>query len=307
MRIPLALNFHDSKFLKSAVLATLMLLLAGRFCLAGQPHSEIFHPASPASDYVLQEKIEAYKEFKAKYEDKDFRLQGLPVTRTEHSNGATRTFSFEAYNIVYGITEDNFREYNHYSKQIVRNPIYPENGPSPVCQTGLYVEEYGESGIIPKVTCSREAQHSYAISLILNTFSKHELESVVTIYEFNDGDLDIRFSFDKGRDKKFVEGLYKKLRDADEYMDALKPEVNMQPVVPTDNQRITAVFLDEDKDGEPEFVFLPYCLDGSFFDQNPHNNTFQVGLKYKLVTRKDLAGKTRAERKELEERLGLWM
>jgi len=284
-----------------------MLLLSGRYCIAGQSHTEFSHPAYFVKEYALQEKIEAYKKFKAKYEDKDFRLQGTPVTRIENDTSAARTYSFEVYNIVYGITEDNFREYNPYSNQIVHNPIYPENRLFPVCQTGLYVEEYGESGLIPKVTCSQEAQHSYAISLILNTFSKQELDSVVTIYEFKDGDVDIRFSFDKSRDKQFVEGLYKRLRDADEYIDALRPEVKMQPIVPTDNQRITAIFLDEDNDGEPEFVFLPYCIDGSFFDQNPHNDSFQVGLKYRLVTRQDLKGKTKAERKALEERLGLWM
>jgi len=307
VRIQLVMNSNSKNFLRSALLTTLMLVLSGGLCIAGQTHAEIFHPASLVKDSVLQEKIDAYKKFKAKYEDKDFRLQDLPVTRTEQGNGVAATYSFNVYNIVYGITEDNFREYNPYSKQIVRNPIFPENGPGPVCQNGLYVEEYGESGTIPKVICAQEVQHSYAISLILETFSKQEMENVVTIYEFKDGDVDIRFSFDKGRDKKFVEGLYKKLRDADEYNDALKPEVKMQPVLPTDNQRITAVFLDEDKDGEPESVFLPHCLDGSFFDQDPHNNSFQVGLKYRLVTRKDLVGIARAEREALEERLGLWM
>ena len=307
MRIHLATNSSAGNLLRPAVLTILMLFLFGRHCIAGQSQTEFSHPAYSVKEYAMQEKIEAYKKFKAKYEDKDFRLQGTPVTRTEHDNGAARTYSFEVYNIVYGITEDNFREYNPYSKQIVHNPIYPENHPSPVCQTGLYVEEYGGSGLIPKVTCLGEAQHSYAISLILNTFSEQELDSVVTIYEFKDGDIDIRFSFDKGRDRPFVEGLYKKLRDADEYIDARRPEVKMQPVVPTDNQRITAIFLDEDKDGEPEFVFLPYCIDGSFFDQDPHNDSFQVGLKYRLVTRQDLTGKTKAERKVLQERLGLWM
>jgi len=301
------MNSNARNFLRSAAVAMLMLVLSGGHCIAGQSTAEFSHSDYLVKEYARQEKIEAYKKFKAKHEDKDFRMQGTPVTRTENDNGAARTYSFEVYNIVYGITEDNFREYNPYSKQIVHNPRDRERGSSRGCQTGLYVEEYGESGNIPQVTCAGEAQHSYAISLILNTFSKHELDSVVTIYEFKDGDVDIRFSFDKGRDRPFIEGLYKKLRNADEYIDALRPEAKMQPVVPTENQRITAIFLDEDKNGEPESVFLPYCIDGSFFDQNPHNDSFQVGLKYRLVTRQDLIGKTKAERKALEERLGLWM
>jgi hypothetical protein len=307
MRIHLVMNSNTKNFLRSAAITTFMLALSGGLCIAGQTHTEILHPSSLVKDFALQKKIEAYKKFKAKYEDKDFQLRCSPVTRTEHGVGNAGTYSFEICNIVYGITEDNYREYNPYSKQIVRNPIHPEGSSLPPCQTGLYVEEYDKSGIIPEVACAQEVQNSYAVSLILETFTEQEMEHVVTIYEFKDGDVDIRFAFDKSRDKKFVEGLYEKLRDADEYLDALKSEVKMQPVIPTDNQRITAVFLDEDKDGEPEFVFLPYCIDGSFFDQDPHNNSFQVGLKYRLVTRKDLIGKTGAERNTLEKRLGLWM
>ncbi|UCD79823.1 MAG: hypothetical protein JSW26_31315 [Desulfobacterales bacterium] len=307
MRNQFFMNSNAGNFIRSAILTILMLFLSGRLCMAGQSHAEFFHPASFVKEYAMQEKIEAYKKFKAKHEDKDFQLKATPVTRTEQGNGTAGTYSFNVYNIDYGITEDNFREYNPYSKQIVRNPMYPESDPSPVCQSGLFVREYGESGNIPQVICAQKVQHSYAISLIMETFSQQELENVVTIYEFSDGDVDIRFSFSKSRDKEFVERLYKKLKDADEHNDALRPEVKMQPVIPTDNQRVTAVFLDEDEDGEPEFVFLPYCIDGSFFDQDPHNNSFQVGLKYKLVTQKDLAGKTIAERKALEERLGLWM
>jgi hypothetical protein len=298
---------NNQKYLKIALLTVLACVLLIKYFNGGQAHTAINQPTSPMPESALREKIKTYKKFKERYEDKDFRLKGSPVKRTEQKNGVARTFSFNVYNIVYGITEDNFREYNPFSKQIVRNPIHPDAGASPVCQSGLYVEEYRKSGRIPKVTCSEEAQHSYPISLILKTFSKQEMENVVTIYEFTDGDVDIRFSFDKGSDKKFVAGLYKKLKDADEKIDARRPEAEMQPIIPTDNQRLSPVFLDENKDGEPEFVFLPHCIDGSFFDQNPNNNAFQVGLKYKLVTRKDLVGKIDDERKALEERLGLWM
>ncbi|MCW9016607.1 MAG: hypothetical protein OQJ89_06570, partial [Kangiellaceae bacterium] len=48
-------------------------------------------------------------------------------------------------------------------------------------------------------------------------------------------------------------------------------------------------------------------IDGSFFDNDPDNNTIQIALKYKLVTQKDLQGRTLSERIALEKRMGLWM
>lgn len=303
-----AMNHSNSKILfKAAAVAVFTIIAAGTVFIVGQAHTAINRPESDAREFTLEEKIEKYKEFKKTQENKDFRLKGTSVNRTEQRNGNTRSYSFNVYHIVYGITEDNFREYNEYSKQIVRTPIHPGQDYPPVCQSGLYIEERKEIKTIPEVTCLTEAKNAYPISLILKTFSKKEMESIVLIYQFRDGDVDIRFSFEKGRDKKFVGALFKKLKDADERIDAQKPEALMQPIIPTENQRVTSVFIDEDKDGEPESVFLPYCINGSYFDQDPDNNSFQVGLKYKLVTRKDLAGKTQAEKKALQDRLGLWM
>jgi hypothetical protein len=299
-------NYKSQIIFKAVALAVFIFVLGGRFFMTDQAHTAVSYPESPVKDSALQEKIEQYKIFKSTYEDKDFRLKGTPVKRTEQASDIARAYSFTVYHIAYGITEDNFREYNPYSKQIVRNPIYSGQGSSPVCRSGFFVEEHRKSASLPEVTCLDETEKSYPIDLILNTFSKKEREHVVTIYEFKDGDIDIRFSFEKGSDKKFVAGLFKKLKEADELNDARRPEAEMHPIIPTDNQRVTAVFLDEDKNGEPEFVLLPYCINGSFFDQNPHNNSFQVGLKYKLVTKKDLAGKPDAERIALEDRLGLW-
>jgi hypothetical protein len=67
-----------------------------------------------------------------------------------------------------------------------------------------------------------------------------------------------------------------------------------------------AIF-DEDKDGESDYVLIPYCINGSFFDDDPDNNSIQIAYKYKLVTSKDLQGKTWHERLALEKRKGLWM
>lgn len=300
-------NSNSKKLFKTGTLASLIILIVSTFLFIGSAQAAADQPDNGEKKSALQEKIEKYKKFKEKYEDKDFRLIGTPVKRTELSNGSAKSYYFNVYHIAYGITEDNFREYNAYSKQIVRTPTHPVREYAAVCQSGLYVQDSRETKTIPEATCLEEARNTYPISMILKTFSKKEMENVVLIYQFQDGDVDIRFSFDQGRDKKFVGGLLKKLKDADESYDAQRPAVRMQPVIPSENQKLTAVFLDEDKDGKPESVFLPYCLNGSYFDRDPDNNSFQVGLKYKLVTQKDLVGKSNAEKKALKERMGLWM
>ena len=132
-------NSDSKKLFRAAALAVFTIFLAGRFFIVGPAHTAVSHGGSAEKDTALQEKIEKYKKFKKKYEDKDFRLIGTPVKRTELSNGTTRSYDFNVYHIVYGITEDNFREYNGYSKQITRTPIHPVQGSSPVCQSGLYM------------------------------------------------------------------------------------------------------------------------------------------------------------------------
>jgi hypothetical protein len=281
--------------------------LATAFFIVGAAHVAETKPNSTPSKISFREKVEQYKKFKEKYEDKDFQLTSYPVHRVEHGNGKSSTYAFNVYHITYGVIADNIKEFGKSRKQIVRNPTNSQRRETPVCQSRLFVEDYNESGIYPEVTCLEEAEHSNPISLIVNTLSKEELKDVAIIYEFTDGDLDIQFSLDKGRDKKLVERLYAKLKRADEKMDENRQAVKMEPIIPTKNQRITAAYMDEDKDGEPDFVLIPYCINGSFFNEDPGNNTIQVALKYKLVTGKDLAGKTRKERKVLENRIGLWM
>jgi hypothetical protein len=259
------------------------------------------------SETALREKIEAYKQFKRDYEDKDFQLDSYPLRRVEHINGKSKTSTFEIYRITYGQVADNSKEYDKSRKQFVKNPNNSLTGKKTVCPTGLYMEDYTESRMHPNVMCSEDVEHSYPISLILKTLSKDELPEIAIIYEFNDGDLDIQFDLDKGRNKELVEKLYKKLQLTDEKNDEKRKAVIMEPIFPTRNQRLTPTYVDEDKDGDPEFVLVPYCIDGSFFDDDPGNDSVQVAFKYKLVTKKDLAGKTFEERKMLEKRLGLWM
>jgi hypothetical protein len=172
------------------------------------------------------------------------------------------------------------------------------------CQLQLYVEDYTGDG--PYLACIEDTELPYPISVILDTLSEDELKNVAIIYEFNDGDLDVQFSMDEGRDRLFVESLYLKLKYADEQNDKQKQEVSMAPIMPTRNQRISSSFVDEDDDGELDYALVPYCINGSYFDDDPDNNAIQIALKYKLVTRKDLQGKSSHERRALEKRIGLW-
>ena len=201
--------------------------------------------------------------------------------------------------------QDNAKEYDKSRKQIVRNPTNPRTGKVPDCQRGLYVQDYTGNGRF--LSCLEDSAISYPISLILDIFTEDELKNVAVIYQFDDGDLDIQFPLDIGSDKNYVESLCRKLQRADEKNDAQRKEVDMAPILPTRNQRVTSTLVDENKDGELDFALIPYCINGSYFDDDPNNNTIQIALKYKLVTRKDLSGKTMAERQALQERIGLWM
>jgi hypothetical protein len=255
---------------------------------------------------TLRDKIETYKRFKEKYEDKDFQLNSYLVNRTEHINGELKLFSFNSYHITYGVIADNFKEYGQSRKQIVHHPTNQQAGMVPDCLSGRYVEDYSKSSLHPNIICSDSAKHSYPVSLVLNTLSNKELNDVAVIYEFNDGDLDIQFALDKGRDKELVESLSAKLKQADEKNDEERQSVKMEPIIPTANQKVSVSYLDENKDGELDFVLIPYCINGSYFDEDPGNNSIQVALKYELVTRQDLAGKTPGKRSALAKRIGLW-
>jgi hypothetical protein len=257
-----------------------------------------------APEDALQRKIEAYKKFKAHYEDKDFQLDSYPVRRLEHANGKSTEYVFDIYRITYGIIADNIKEYDKSRKQIVHNPTHLTTGELPDCQRRLYVQNFTGSGRF--LSCLDNSEASYPISLILEALTDDELKNVAVIYEFDDGDLDIQFSLETGSDKNFVDAIFRKLHQADELNDAKRKEVHMAPILPTRSQRLMSSFIDEDKDGELDFAFIPYCINGSFFDDDPHNNTIQIALKYKLVTRKDLQGKSASEKRALEKRLGLW-
>ncbi len=263
------------------------------------PESDLIPPGAD-----LKEKIEAYKKFKAHYEDKDFALESYPIRRVEHANGKSNIYSFSIYRITYGIIADNIKEYDKSRRQIVHHPTTLRTGKVPDCQSQLYVEDYTGDG--QYLACLEDIEPSYPISVIMDTLSDDEMKNVAIIYEFNDGDLDIQFSMDEGRDKYLVESLYLKLKHADEQNDKQKQEVSMAPILPTRNQRISPSLVDEDDDGELDYALVPYCINGSYFDDDPDNNAIQIALKYKLVTRKDLQGKSSHERQVLEKRMGLW-
>ncbi len=286
-------------FIFTAITASLF--IAAAVHTVEMPLDKTPHPSS------LHDKIETYKKFKEKYEDKDFQLNSYRVNRTRHIDGESEFLSFNVYHITYGIIADNLKEYGKRRRQIVQNPTVLQAGKESDCPGGRYVEDYSESGRNPKTTCTENAKHSYPVSLVLKTLSEEELNDVGVIYEFSDGDLDIQFDLDKGQDKDWVERLSVKLKQADEKHDAQRRDVKMEPIMPTANQRVSLCYLDENKDGELDFVLIPYCINGSYFDEDPGNNSIQVALKYKLVTRHDLAGRTPRERTALAKRIGLWM
>lgn len=247
---------------------------------------------------LLEEKIEKYKKFKSLYEDKDFLLKSYHVERYEAIDGETKRSSFDNYHIAYGIIEDNFRGYRGKSKRYIQ------------IKGKWYLEDLNRSIIHPKITLLEDVKNlPYPVSLVFKTLSEEESKMIIAIYSFNDGDIDIHFTFGKESDKNIVEPIYQKLKKADEKNDEKKPKVKMEPIIPTKNQWLlfSTLPIDEDRNGEPDHVLIPYCIDGSCFDNDLDNNRVQVGLKYRLVTKKDLEGKKGEERKYLEERMGCWI
>lgn len=296
---------QKSKHAKIVKAIVWIFIVAGSYLSVAAAYRSGMDSDLEPSDIGLREKIEAYKKFKARYEDKDFQLDSYSVRRVQHKDGESNIALFHIYHITYGNIADNVNEYDKSRKQIVQNPTNPLAEKVPACQGRRFVEDYTGNG--PFLTCLEDTLPSYPIALILNALTEEELKDIAVIYEFDDGDLDIQFSLAKGSDKKFVESLYRKLQRADEKTDNRRQAVEMAPIIPTRNQRLAPAFLDQDKDGESEFVLIPYCIDGSFFDDDPGNNSIQVALKYKLVTSKDLRGRASFDRLELQERMGLWM
>lgn len=307
MMMPVGNRHRKQKKYNKSKIIFMLAAIAVTLIIAGAVHTVESPLDKTPSPITLSDKIETYKRFKAKYEDKDFQLNSYPVSRTKHTNGESKSFSFEVFHITYGITADNIKEYGKGRKQIVQTPTIRANAKAPDCKSGRYVEDYSESRLHPQITCTEDTEHSYPVSLVLKTLSEEELNHVAVIYEFNDGDLDVQFALDIGRNKELVEGLSAKLKEADEKNDAQRQAVKMEPIIPTANQRVSVSFLDENRDGESDFVLIPYCINGSYFDEDPGNNSIQVALKYKLVTSQDLAGRTPQEREFLAKRMGLWM
>jgi hypothetical protein len=136
--------------------------------------------------------------------------------------------------------------------------------------------------------------------------SEADLKSIVLITEFGDGDLEIHFSDEKATDSQFIQKLLNKLQEADEKNDEKASPIKMSPIIPSAHQRVSIVYIDDDKNGEPDYVLLPYCINGSYFDQDPFNNAVQVGLKYALITKSDLAFKAASDQPLMKTRLGLW-
>ncbi|MEJ2169160.1 MAG: hypothetical protein P8X90_26900 [Desulfobacterales bacterium] len=305
MKMQIGNTVQKSKHAKILKAIVWIFIVAGSYLSVAAAYRSGMDSDLEPSDIGLREKIEAYKKFKARYEDKDFQLDSYSMRRVQHNHGKSNTSTFNIYRITYGNIADNVREYDKSRKQIVQNPTNPQAEKVPACRGRRFVEDYTGNG--PFLTCLEDTVPSYPIALILHALTEDELNDIAVIYEFDDGDVDIHFPLEKGRDKKFVESLYRRLQRIDEKTDKRRQAVEMEPIIPTRNQRLAPAFFDENKDGESDFVVIPYCINGSFFDDDPDNNSIQIALKYKLVTSKDLQGRAPLERLELKERIGLWM
>lgn len=239
---------------------------------------------------ALQKRIEEYKKFKRKCEDKDFQLKIYHVKRIDYDG---KTKHFDHYHIAYGIIKDDAVYEYRKSTLYVQTP------------KGWRVKKDDK----PLTRLETLENLPYPIALVFKTLQKEDLEKIIGIYEFNDGAIDIRIASDKENEKKFVERLCQKLQEVDEKNDKKKPETEMEPVLPAKSQRMIAppLFIDQDGNEEPDHVLIFYCMDGSYFDKDPHNNRPQVALKYRLVTKQDLHNKSKEEGKELEKRLGSWL
>ncbi len=269
-------------------------------------HARLADSESKSFRTTRQAKIEAYKKFKQRYADKDFALKSSSMTRTSAQGGKSAVSRFEIYAIEYGLTADNRSQYSRNCNRIVRTPTRQESSKIPDCQTPFYVERYGRTGLNPEVSCLDVKAHTYPLALIFDVLSEAELSRIVLITEFDDGDLEMQFALEKATDRTFIQKLLLKLQQADEKNDKNALPIKMSPIIPSEHQRISIAYIDDDKNGEPDYVLLPYCINGSYFDQDPHNNAVQVGLKYALVTQSDVALKAASERPDMQKRLGLW-
>lgn len=290
-----------------AVIAVLLVIAGGTY----SPRSCWALAAGPQADARsedLTRKVEAYKRFKARYEDKDFHIETWPLKRTSYQHGRVETSGHDEYTLSYGSVRDKIKKYNKNVRRIVHSPSDAQAVKNLACGDGLYVERYDPTGMLPVTSCLSEATDlSYSLKLVFATLTPAEQEGIVLINEFPEGDLDIQFTPDKAADRNFVTTVWQKLAVADEKHDQTLPPTAMQPIMPAAYQLVAISFIDLQNDDEPEFVQLSYCIDGSYFDEDPSNNAVQVGLKYKLITRSDLADKEASQKAALEKRLGLWM
>ena len=284
----------------------LALIILASFFNFGPAPAQVVDTVTTRMHETRQAKIEAYKAFKRQYEDKDFKLSRRFFTRTKTLNGTSAVSRIAIYQIEYGTIADNQIAYNRNCDRILRTPTRSESTHIPACDTSFFVERYDESGLHPAIHCMQPDAQSYPVSLIFEHLSEEELKHVVLINDFNEGDAEIQFAFDKATDGQFVQKVFDKLQAADEKNDRHLPPTQMSPIIPSAHQRISIAYLDGDNNGEPDHVLLPYCVNGSYFDQDPYNNAVQVALKYPLITKSDLALKAASDQPDTQKRLGLW-
>jgi len=107
------------KFLNKIKLIGLALIIATNLFQLNQASARITDADSKKTDTTHQEKIEAYLKFKRQYEDKDFELKYLPMTRTRTLKETSAVSQFGIYHIEYGSIAEQRDAYNRNCNRIM--------------------------------------------------------------------------------------------------------------------------------------------------------------------------------------------
>ena len=111
---------RKQKFHTFAKIPLIFIAITATLVVAAAVHTIEMPADKKANQGTLSQKIETYKKFKEKYEDKDFELSSYPVSRSRHVRGEIKSHSFDVYHITYGIVADNIKEYDKRRNRLFR-------------------------------------------------------------------------------------------------------------------------------------------------------------------------------------------
>lgn len=226
-----------------------------------------------------KESVKKYLQFKAEYEDRDFKVD-----------------RYIGLQISYGQTIDNLAFFDCVSE---RTDIFRDDK----CRSGWKIEKWASNSTKSKENCVGETKLDYPLSLVFKVLSKEQLERIGVMWLYSDGDMNIRLK--DSEDEKSINKIAKVLSYADELKDAKNPPTTMQPIIPAQRERLiwNVLWVDEDNDGERDFVLIPCSIDGSFFDEDARNVNIQVFIKHPVVTKDYLSEHPEVDK----ESLGAWI